>query len=113
MKQHVAELIIQEMKSFTPNRTYIEHLPYPKLTFSRSQTLQVWLNPFFNPYFLFENEMARVAKKTPMEKIDISKYEAEKPEGLIFNAEIFFTFIFVVRSFGKRYSSLEKGSEQC
>lgn len=47
IKQQVTELIVNEMKSFHPNRTYIEHLPYPQLKFAKSQLLQVIFLVFF------------------------------------------------------------------
>lgn len=64
----VHAMIAAEMRTFTPRPDYLNHLPLPhSLTQSRTP--------------IIEHEMSRMEKKIPMEQLDFSRYNADRPNG--------------------------------
>lgn len=68
MQNLVHQLIAAEMRTFTPRSDYISHLPYPKSTLEKRSPI-------------LQHEMERMERKIPMQQLDFSRYNADKPNG--------------------------------
>jgi hypothetical protein len=67
----VHSLIAAEMRTFTPRSDYLSHLPCPQSNLAaRSSILQ--------------NEMDRMERQIPMEKLDMTRYNVDQPQGQMY-----------------------------